>query len=70
MEVDTTTGRLEMRYPLIIEHGEQNFSAYVPDLPKSAAVLQPYDVSRRWLVVKRRIAPSGATHTTPLSIQA
>jgi hypothetical protein len=30
VEVDPTTGRLEMRYPVIIEHGEQNFSAYVP----------------------------------------
>jgi predicted RNase H-like HicB family nuclease len=32
VEVDTTTGRLEMRYPVIIERGEQSFSAYVPDL--------------------------------------
>jgi hypothetical protein len=41
--------------------------AFNPILPKSAAVLQPYDVSRRWLVVKLRIGPSGATHATPLS---
>lgn len=32
MEIDQATGRLEMRYPVIIETGE-NFSAYVPDLP-------------------------------------
>ena len=33
MEIDTATGRLEMRYPVIVERGERNFSAYVPDLP-------------------------------------
>ncbi|MHB8213464.1 MAG: type II toxin-antitoxin system HicB family antitoxin [Vulcanimicrobiaceae bacterium] len=25
--------KVEMKYPVIIERGEQNFSAYVPDLP-------------------------------------
>ena len=33
MEVDTTTGRVEMKFPVIIERGDHNFSVYVPDLP-------------------------------------
>ncbi len=34
MEINSTSGRLEMKkYPIIIERGERNFSAYVPDLP-------------------------------------
>jgi predicted RNase H-like HicB family nuclease len=47
MEVDTTTGRLEMRYPVIIEHGEQNFSAYVPDLPGCVSTGQTLEETQR-----------------------
>ncbi len=37
MEINTATGRLDMRYPVIVERSEQNFSAYVPDLPGCVA---------------------------------
>lgn len=34
MEINPTSGGMEMKkYPIIIERGERNFSAYVPDLP-------------------------------------
>jgi predicted RNase H-like HicB family nuclease len=47
MEVVTTTGGLEMRYPVIIEHGEQNFSAYVPDLPGCVSTGQTLEETQR-----------------------
>ena len=37
MAIHSTTGRLEVKYPVIIERGERNFSAYVPDLPGCVA---------------------------------
>jgi len=33
LEINATTGRLEMIYPVIIERGEHDFSAGAPDLP-------------------------------------
>jgi predicted RNase H-like HicB family nuclease len=37
MGVDITTGRLEMKYPVVYEPTSTGFSAYVPDLPGCVA---------------------------------
>ena len=37
MALHSTTGRLEVKYPVIIERSERNFSAYAPDLPGCVA---------------------------------
>ena len=36
-----------MRYPVIIEHGEQNFSAYVPALPGRVSTGQTLEETPR-----------------------
>ena len=34
----TSTGRIKMRYAVVIEKGESSYGAYVPDLPGCVAV--------------------------------
>ena len=38
---------LTMRYAVVIEQGEGNFGAYVPDLPGCVAVGDPVEQTRR-----------------------